>query len=105
MPSARSIAASLVAATLFAFRLHTPQSRRRWSARPLSSAPSLRRPAWVGSAIGRDLDEKDTATAIAAQQEAVNSGAPARVGRATTAPMALSCRDRKRRRRLSRLHP
>jgi surface antigen len=38
------------------------------------AAPEAPAPGVIGSAIGRDLDEKDKAVAAAAQEEAVNSG-------------------------------
>ncbi len=40
------------------------------------AAPEPPAPGVVGSAVGRDLDEKDKAAAIAAQQAAISSGAP-----------------------------
>ena len=40
------------------------------------AAPEPPAPGVVGSAIGRDLDEKDKSAAIAAQQAAVSSGSP-----------------------------
>ncbi len=40
------------------------------------AAPEPPAPGVVGSAVGRDLDEKDKAAAIAAQQAAISSGSP-----------------------------
>jgi surface antigen len=74
MPSARSIAASVVAATLLLSACNAAKPPPVVST-PVIVAPEPPAPGVVGSAIGRDLDEKDKATAIAAQQEAVNSGA------------------------------
>ncbi len=42
---------------------------------PPAAAPEPPQPGVVGAAVGRELDEKDRQTAIAAQQEAVSSGA------------------------------
>jgi surface antigen len=41
---------------------------------PVAVAPEPPAPGVVGTAVGRDLDEKDKTIAIAAQSEAVNSG-------------------------------
>ena len=63
MPSVRLIAASLVTATLFLAACNASKP-----------APVVTAPGVVGTAVGRDLDEKDKTIAIAAQSEAVNSG-------------------------------
>ncbi len=73
MPSARSIAASVVAATLLLAACNASSPPPAASA-PAVVVPEPPAPGVVGSAIGRDLDEKDRAVAIAAQSEAVNSG-------------------------------
>ncbi|MGA8173024.1 MAG: hypothetical protein WB816_19645 [Methylocystis sp.] len=73
MPSARSTAASVVAAMLLLSACSAAKPPPVVSA-PVVVAPEPPAPGVVGSAIGRDLDEKDKAIAIAAQSEAVNSG-------------------------------
>src|SRR5208337_2563576 len=73
MPSVRLIAVSVVAATLFLAACNAAKPPPVVSA-PAVGAPEPPAPGVVGTAIGRDLDEKDKAIAIAAQSEAVNSG-------------------------------
>src|SRR5208337_4104641 len=73
MPSVRLIAASVVAATLFLAACNATKPPPVASA-PAVIAPEPPPPGVVGTAIGRDLDEKDKTIAIAAQSEAVSSG-------------------------------
>jgi surface antigen len=70
MPSVRLIA---VAATLFLAACNAPTPPPAVSAPAVVPEPPA--PGVVGTAVGRDLDEKDKSLAIAAQSEAVNSGA------------------------------
>lgn len=53
----------------------TSEPPRAASSAPVVAAPPPPAPGAVGGAIGQSLDEKDRAAAIAAQQEAVSSGA------------------------------
>lgn len=73
MGIAKSITAAsvLVAALLLAACNSTLATR----AAPVVAAPLPPAPGVVGAAIGQALDENDKQTAIAAQHEAVNSGA------------------------------
>jgi surface antigen len=67
---------------------------------PVDAVPEPPQPGVVGSAAGRELDEQDRATAIAAQSEAVNSGRPqswkgakTAYGFITPGPESGGCRD------------
>lgn len=69
-------------------------------AAPIVAAPEPPSPGVVGAAIGQTLDEKDRATAIATQQEAVSSGARkswrgehGAYGFVVPGPDAGACRD------------
>jgi surface antigen len=90
MQSARSIAAaespkdargvlpvmSIFAASL-ALAACNPAAPPPVAAAPVPlAAPEPPAPGVVGSAVGRELDEKDKAAAVAAQQAAISSGAP-----------------------------
>lgn len=70
------------------------------AAAPVSVAPEPPPAGVVGVAVGRELDEKDRAVAIAAQNEAVNSGDPkswkgakTAYGFITPGPENGGCRD------------
>jgi surface antigen len=73
MPSAKWISRSGAAAMLFL------AACSRAAPPPTASVPGAPEPlplGVVGSVIGRELDEKDREIAVAAQNEAVNAGAP-----------------------------
>ncbi len=67
---------------------------------PQPAAPEPPQPGVIGALVGRELDEKDRETAIAAQQEAVSSGARkswkgghGAYGFITPGPETGGCRD------------
>jgi surface antigen len=71
------IAKSITAASVLvaALTLAACNTTRTPDAAPVAAVPPPPAPGVVGAAIGQTLDENDKQTAIAAQHEAVNSGA------------------------------
>ncbi len=78
----------------------TSEPPRAVAAVPVVTAPAPPAPGAVGGPIGQSLDEKDRATAIAAQQDAVSSGVrkswrgeKGTYGFVTLGPENGACRD------------
>jgi surface antigen len=75
MRAKATLAMSLLGATLGLVACNSTPQPPAAAVAPVVSAPPPPAPGVIGGAIGQSLDEKDRAAAIAAQQEAVASGA------------------------------
>jgi surface antigen len=75
MRAKATLAMSLLAVALGVGACNSTAEPPQAGAAPVVAAPPPPAPGVIGGAIGQSLDEKDRAAAIAAQQEAVASGA------------------------------